>query len=507
MHTDRADAHHATRDDLYEFARQRDIAGRSTMTKQELTMALQNHNNDDNSNEQNDERPVASRFHVFRELAQARARGESVFLPRMLTGEDRRLHVRQTLREDHQARINKSREDAAAKFDKLADSVFKFFRGTALLFYRDLAGEDAWMPTVLTLGDVHPGNFGVMPSADNTPIFGVNDFDEAYYAPFTWDLKRGAVGFMLAADEEGGYGRKKQRKIARRFVRGYIDGVTRFAQERTEVDHQVRLDNSPPLIRELLEDALQDRAEWLAEDYLDEYKRGFRADEELVPMPTRREEFQDLVDRYVQENELEAPVRAGDMRVKDVAQRKGQGTASLGLTRYYVLIEGPHADGTDDLILEFKQARRSALTGLVPPSDFRFEGLGERIAHAHTVQLVGGDVFYGGVEFEGLSFIARERAPYRDDIDLDDLSKTDWKNYAEICGRTLAHAHALSDETGDIDRDIEPEILEAVGDHELFVDDIVRFADETAERLRDDHEAFVADHKLGAFRSIDLIYR
>lgn len=48
-----------------------------------------------------------------------------------------------------------------------------------------MAGDDAWMPTVLTLGDVHPENFGVMPNADNVPIFSVNDFDEAYYAPFT----------------------------------------------------------------------------------------------------------------------------------------------------------------------------------------------------------------------------------------------------------------------------------------------------------------------------------
>ena len=55
------------------------------------------------------------------------------------------------------------------------------------------------MPAVFALGDVHPANFGGMPSADNVPIFGVNDFDEAHYAPFTWDLKRGAVGFLLAA--------------------------------------------------------------------------------------------------------------------------------------------------------------------------------------------------------------------------------------------------------------------------------------------------------------------
>lgn len=450
---------------------------------------------------------AASRFEAFQQLAQARAEGHVVLLPRHMTGNDRRLHVRQTLREDHQTRIATRSDDAEAKFENLADSLYSFFRGTCLLFYRDLAGEDAWMPTVLTLGDVHPENFGVMPSADNVPIFGVNDFDEAYYAPFTWDLKRGAVGFLIAADEEGELGRKHQRRIARNFIRGYIEGITAFAHDETERDHQLRQDNAPKLIRKLFADAWERRSEWLEDDFHDEYSRGFRADEELVPLSSRRDEFQEVLDRFVHDNDIDVPDRAGEMRVKDVAIRKGQGTASLGLVRYYLMIEGPRGDATDDLILELKQARRSALAGLVPPSEFRFDGQGDRIAHAQGVQLVRGDVFYGNVEFEGLSFMVRERAPFRDDIDLDALSKKQWRRYAAICGRTLAHSHALSDDIGNLDHDIEPKIVEAIGAHDLFTDDILRFAEEAADRVRRDHELFKADHALGAFRSVDVVYR
>ena len=523
--SDDTSRHDVTRAELYREAKDRDLPGRSTMSKAELAQALGQlsdgradeeepggpdsaHTQQDLGEQREEEvRVAASRYEAYCELAASRARGESIFLPRMLRGHDRRIHVRQTLREDHRSRIDRHSEEAAAKFEKLAGSLYSFFRGTALLFYRDLAGEDPWMPTVLALGDVHPENFGVMPNANNVPIFGVNDFDEAYYAPFTWDLKRGAVGFMLAAEEEGGAGRKRQRKVVRRFVRGYIDGMERFAREGSEESHQLRIDNSPELIRDLIEDSLEDRAEWLADDYLDEFKRGFRADDELVPVSNRRQEFQDLIERYVQENGITVPERAGQLRVKDVARRLGQGTASLGLTRYYVLIEGPNADGTDDLVLEFKQARRSALSGLVPPSGFGRDGEGGRIAHAQAVQLVRGDVFYGGIEFEGRSYMGRERAPFRDDIDLDDLSKKQWKRYAEICGATLAHAHALSDEVGDVGRDIEPEILASVGDRRLFVDDIVRFADEAADRVRRDHQSFIDDHELGAFDHIDVVYR
>ncbi|MDK3256927.1 DUF2252 domain-containing protein [Blastococcus capsensis] len=450
---------------------------------------------------------ISSRVEAFRTLAESRAAGQMVLIPRMLAGNDRRVHVRETVREDHETRIASHDVEAQQKFDKLARSVFHFFRGTALLFYRDLAGEDARMPTVLALGDVHPGNFGVMPSADNVPIFGVNDFDDAYYAPFTWDLKRGAVGFLLAAAEKGGHGPKKQRAIAGRFLSGYVAAMTSYAAEATEDGEQLRLDNAPPLVAGLIAGAFElPRSDWLA-GLLDDSRSGFRANEEVVPVSSRRAEFQEIIDRFVAENEVPVPERAGRMRVKDVAERKGAGTASLGLPRFFVLVEGPRADGTDDLLLEFKQARRSALLGLVPLTEYQQDGMADRIRHAQRVHLVNGDVFYGSVDIDGRSFLARERAPFRDSMSLGSLSGREWKDYAEICGRVLAHTHAMSDDSGNVDYDVEPAILDAIGSRDLFVDDVLRFAEEAAARVRMDHEHFVADHALGAFRSVDVVYR
>ncbi|WP_300012160.1 DUF2252 family protein [Pseudonocardia sp.] len=497
----------ATRRDLYDLAKRSGIPGRSTLGRDGLAEALRAHRADGDAPTAQRMAAPTSRMESFRELAQQRAAGGMVLLPRLLTDNDRRLHVRQTVREDHSTRIMQGSEETAAKFEKLAASRYSFHRGTCLLFYRDLAGEDALMPTVLALGDVHPENFGVMPSSDNVPIFGVNDFDEAYYAPFTWDIKRGATGFLVAADEAAGLGRKRRRRIARCFVEGYVEGIRTFARDGSEGDHQIRRDNAPKLIRKIFDAAEEERHKWLASDYHDEYGQGFRSSRKLVPVTSRREEFQDLVDRLVREQGIEVPERAGRMRVKDVAIRKGQGTASLGLDRYYVLIEGRRADATDDLILEFKQARRSALAGLVPPSDFAVDGAGERIAHAQSVQLVNGDVFYGGIEFDGRSFMSRERAPYRESIDVEDIGKKDWPGYARICGRSLAHAHSLSDESGRIDHDVEPDILAAMGPVELFVDDMLRYAEEADDRLRRDHEYFVADFELGAFRDVDRAFR
>ena len=243
----------------------------------------------------------------------------------------------------------------------------------------------------------------------------------------------------------------------------------------------MRRDNAPGLIRALFEDA-QDRRSWLAEDYHGEYGRGFRADDELVPVTSRRAEFQALVDRLVTEGGVAVPPRGGEMRVKDVAARLGQGAASLGLTRYYVLVEGARADTTDDLVIEFKQARRSALAGLTPPWEYDSGSRGRRVTRAQHTQLVNGGVFYGAVEFEDRSFVTRERSPFRDDVDLDELSKKEWKAYARICGRALAHAHALADEAGDVVGDVEPRIVAAFGPPDLFVDDVLRFAEEAAAR-------------------------
>ncbi|ORE98608.1 DUF2252 family protein [Aurantimonas sp. 22II-16-19i] len=452
-------------------------------------------------------RKAEGRVEAFRELSARIASGEEIMPPRFLTGQARREHVRSTLREDHAQRIEQRNEAARMKFDELANDFFKFFRGTALLFYRDMVGEDADMPSVMALGDVHPENFGVMPDEHGAPIFGVNDFDETIYAPFTFDLKRGAVGFWIAAREEGGLKRKKRRKIVEHFVKGYFAAMEAYAEHATEKNESYRMDNSPKVIQRLFEEAWEEREAWLWEDYLDGSGRGFRASDELQPISGEIDKFQKAIDDLAKANGIDAPKRAGELKVKDVCMRHGQGTASLGLPRYYVLIEGPSKDATDDIIIEFKSARRSALDGIAPPSDFNAGAKADRIAHGQAVQLAHGDIFYGAVTIDGESFMSRERAPFRDDIDLDELSNPTWKEYAEVCGAVLAQAHALSDDLGQIDYDIEPSIVAAATPRALFIADLVRFAEEASDRLEQDHAFFREDHALGAFDSIDMVYR
>lgn len=417
------------------------------------------------------------------------------------------MHVRSTLREDHASRIESRSPGAANKFDILSQDYFKFFRGTALLFYRDMVGEDSHMPTVIALGDVHPQNFGIMPDENGAPIFGVNDFDETIYAPFTWDLKRGAVGFWVATEMVAGMKRRKRRKIVAKFVKGYLNAMQTYAKYENEQQDAFRLDNSPKVIKRLFEEAWEDRRDWLREDYLKPNGRGFKASDELQPLSKEKDKFQKAINDLAKSKGIDVPDRAGELKVKDVCVRHGQGTASLGLPRYYVLIEGPSKDASDDIIIEFKRARQSALEGLTPPVDFNAGDKADRIAHGQQVQLAHGDIFYGAVEIDGDSFMSRERAPFRDDIDMDDLSTKTWKKYAKACGAALAQAHARSDDIGQLDYDVEPAILQAAHPRKLFINDIVGFTEEAADRLKRDHKLFAKDHAQGAFENIELVFR
>lgn len=443
----------------------------------------------------------------YRRYAEARAAGEVLVPPQLLTGYARRLHVRHTLLEDHSSRIENRPEGAQAKFDELAKDVFTFFRGTALLYYRDNAGTDGHLPVVFTVGDCHPENFGVMPNSDGAPFFGVNDFDEAWAAPFSYDVKRGAVGFWLVSRRNGDK-RKQARDVVRSFVDGYLGGMRAFAEDDRSSTFQFRLDNSPPMIRDVIAHAVDERADFLA-SMVDLRTSRFRSSRKRVAHSSHVEQFQQAVDRYVTDNDLGAVQRPDDFfQVLDVARKKKSGTGSMGLDRYWVLVQGWSPEPEDSVVLELKQARRSALYGLVPRSDLAEQGgseaQGRRIVTAQQVHLVNGDPLYGFVEMDGTSFLVRERSPVKYEVDTSDLDLDELVTYAGICGQALAQPHARSDEeTGIMAGDAESRILGSV-QHTLFREDVVQFAEEAAARIGRDYEMFLEDHDLGAFRYWDV---
>jgi uncharacterized protein DUF2252 len=93
-------------------------------------------------------------------------------------------------------------EDLAWKEQLLPKDPFTFLRGT---FYRwtqlfpEICKKATDAPVVLSVGDLHAANFGTWRDAQGELIWGINDFDEAAYLPYTQDLIRLAASAGLAA--------------------------------------------------------------------------------------------------------------------------------------------------------------------------------------------------------------------------------------------------------------------------------------------------------------------
>ena len=112
------------------------------------------------------------------------------------------------------------------KYNALAESPFRFFRGTCHLFYEDLAKiipvkdpTKAWI-----CGDLHLENFGTFKGNNGLVYFDLNDFDEAILAPATWEILRALTSIFLATDSL----QKKNswsERLATCFIDAYINNM------------------------------------------------------------------------------------------------------------------------------------------------------------------------------------------------------------------------------------------------------------------------------------------
>ncbi len=103
------------------------------------------------------------------------------------------------------AQIRVVKADLAYKHEQIRESSFAFLRAT---FYRwiqlwnELCAPEASAPSVLAVGDLHIENFGTWRDSEGRLIWGINDFDEAYPLPYTFDLVRLAASARLAIKSE-----------------------------------------------------------------------------------------------------------------------------------------------------------------------------------------------------------------------------------------------------------------------------------------------------------------
>ncbi|MGY1621955.1 DUF2252 domain-containing protein [Geodermatophilus sp. SYSU D00965] len=399
------------------------------------------------------------------------------------------------------------------KFRKMAADPFAFYRGSACLFYADMAEqEDRWCDErtsrVWIQGDLHAENFGTYMDGAGRIVFDVNDFDEAYLGHVSWDLRRFAASFALLAWRKA-LGDDVIADLLRRYLYAYLDQVAAFTRLDDDRTFALVKENTEGAVHEAIlrttartRQALLDRMT-VVENFERRFAEGPR-NRRLED--AERDRVLAALDRW--RDTVYPPRRRRDVAydVKDVVATGGFGIGSAGLPAYNVLIEGYDQALENDVVLSLKQGNVPAPSRIVRDPGIRgyFEHEGHRTAVSQRALQANASQFLGHTEIDGVGFVVQELSPYEVDLDWDDL--TEPEEIAPVMtqlGRATAKVHCV----GDVDSDhtlvpfqTEEAITAMVGDRrEEFTEDVVAFAAAYARRTQEDHRLFV-----DAFRAGDI---
>lgn len=393
-----------------------------------------------------------------------------------------------------------SEEARREKYEKMSTSPFYFFRGSSHLFYYDFAAVPFTFDTgpaypTFIQGDLHFENFGVFEDGAGTIIYDVNDFDEAYIGSYLFDLLRMAVSVDLFAAESGFNGKA----AIETFAKTYADTIEQYAQGYGE-DIQFTKTNTCKTIRKVIKKSEKKKDEFMSErtEIRDEV-RYFSTSEDLIPVEEGiREKIKRAWGGYLSSLSREHRHHANHYSIKDIAIKLQSGTASIGLERYYILIEGSDEEHDEDVILEMKEAQ-SAVPSLFLPTHSIFEnGLyhqGARVVAAQRVMVNSQDPYLGYLTIDGKEYYIRQRSPYKrkvkaKNIDGDEELVETLRVQAQITAKIHARADAKSNVLG---YGASAYIAKTIGaSKSLFVDQLFRGADFYAEQVRFDFNAFLA---------------
>jgi uncharacterized protein (DUF2252 family) len=391
------------------------------------------------------------------------------------------------------------------KFRKMAATPFAFYRGSAALFYADMAQDDdplAEGPTgrVWIQGDLHASNFGTYMNSEGVLVFDVNDFDESYVGPFTWDIKRLAASLTLLGYEKA-LSDDDIAVMIETVVRSYVEQVGRFARSESDQGFALTLSNTDGTLLDFIRSArLRTRVDLLDQNTtIENFDRRFSLDRSTsaIDAPTRAK-VEEAFARYlntIPRRKRFAPV---SYNIKDVVMRRGMGIGSAGLPSYNVLVEGPTQALENDIIIYMKQAAPAApsRTNTDPEIAGFFEHDGHRTVISQRALQAYADPWLGYTTLEGIGQLVAEASPYVTDLDWDDINdRDDILSMLGYLGQAVAKIHCVSDE--DSDRTLVPfstdqAISEAVsGREDDFVQDMKAFGQGYGSVVRDDYELFV----------------
>jgi uncharacterized protein (DUF2252 family) len=428
-------------------------------------------------------------------------------------------------------------------------SPFTFYRGAAKIMAADLKGTPTAGLGVQLCGDAHLSNFGMFASPERRLVFDLNDFDETLPGPFEYDVKRMAASFLIAG-RNNGFTKADARTAAVASVTAYREAMADFARMHTMDIWYAHFDEDR--FRTVIQDALaaetsaavkekDKKAKAAKKGQKDsrqakEAKEAARRAEKNLAKAHTRDSVQalsklaELVDgqyRIVSQPPVIVPSRdlaatfglspdqvipalheqfrayratLPDDRRKLLekfqivdAARKVVGVGSVGTRAFIVLLEG--RDAQDPLFLQIKEATASVLEASLPRSRYRQHG--ERVVQGQRMMQAASDIFLGWTKGLDVNrhFYWRQLRDMKGSALVELMAPATLMYYAQMCGWTLARAHARS---GD------PVAMAAyLSRDDAFDRSITDFSERYADRNEQDYEEFVKAIRAGRLQAVE----
>lgn len=340
------------------------------------------------------------------------------------------------------------------RYGRMLGSPFTFLRGAAALMAHDLANTPRTGLEVQVCGDCHLLNFGMFATPERNLIFDVRDFDETLRAAWEWDLKRLAASFVVAG-RLNGLGEPPLKEVSAALSQSYRLHMRDYARmsplevwyERVSADDLIAMapDEASRKRREKM--ALKARArvgEHLFPRIVEEVA-GRHQFVEQPPITTRMvddkcaEQVRVGTDQYRSTLSDDRRFVFDRYQLEDFALRV-VGIGSVGTRCYAALL---FCDDKHPLLLQVKEARRSVLEPYAQPSPF--DNQGQRVVAGQRLVQAASDMFLGWLRsYSGHDFYVRQLRDMKYVVPADGLPAGQLQQYAEICGWTLARAHARS---------------------------------------------------------------
>ena len=437
---------------------------------------------------------------------------------------------------------------------RMTVSPFTFYRGAAKVMATDLATTPMAGLVVQLCGDAHLSNFGGFASPERQLLFGLNDFDESLPGPFEYDLKRMAASFTIAA-RNNGFTPADARAVTVESVKAYRSGMAEFAAMHTldvwysHMSEQ-HIQDALRAVQEASVVGVKPGKGKAGKNKTGKKKQGAtKADAALIARASKNlnktirkahtrdslgalPKFAEVVDgrhRIVSQPPVIIPLRdlaasyemtpeearsavedqfrvykatlSNDRRllldrftIVDVA-RKVVGVGSVGTRAWMVLLQG--RDNADPLFLQVKEATSSVLEDHLPKS--RYNTPGQRVVEGQRLMQAASDIFLGwtrGVQANRY-YYWRQLRDMKASALVELMSPFAMKFYAQLCGWTLARAHARSGDP--------IAIAEYLGTGGAFDNAIADFSDRYADQNQRDYDIFVkaiADGRIQAVTGI-----